>query len=65
MKKIVLMIHLTLFMVPVSVLLSQEYKYGKVSTELLGMNVCPMDSTADAMVTYKFGQVKVVYFTGN
>jgi len=64
MKKIVLMIHLTLFMVPVSVLLSQEYKYGKVSTELLGMNVCPMDSTADAMVTYKFGQVKVVYFTG-
>ena len=41
----------------------QQYKYGKVGTDLLFMTSYAPDSTAEALITFKSGYVKIRYYT--
>ncbi|MBK9734553.1 MAG: DUF3857 domain-containing protein [Saprospiraceae bacterium] len=39
----------------------QKYQYGKVTTELLKLTLCEIDSNANAMITYKSGDRDIIY----
>lgn len=47
-------ISLIILLISVSFLSAQEVKFGKVTKEELSEKVCPLDSSANAMVIYKY-----------